>query len=171
MLRIIMVYIAIAIFIFVVNLIRYMKVSYYQMLFNANFANNTPIENYKIQHSIISLLRKAKLNFAKYEIDTISNPLYCDEINNALNWAKGYFHHQYTHCLFWPLHIIEKLTIFLPARKIKNKFISFIFAIIEFFLVYLLGLYLDTTGIGNKILTYLLDFSNHVIAFLRANFH
>ena len=117
---------------------------------------NTPAKNFNINPSVIPLLRKGQVSLQSTNIDVIANEHYKDEFNNAFEMAKGYFKHYALSAPLWFFLAIDSLTIFASVNKIGNKVIKFVFALFQFFVSYLVALYLDTSGIGNKILTFLL---------------
>ena len=64
----------------------------------------------------------------------------------------------------WPLKFFITLSVYRPINsKKRNKLLTFIFGLLESVGIYLLGLFLDTTGIGNKILAFLLYFPEQLI--------
>ena len=142
---------------FIVNFVRLIKCFVYRSVYNNNFKNGTPNNNYIIRHSVISLLNKANTSLQNPSTDIIASKIFIDDFNSAFFNAAGYFLHNMLHSVVWPLIIIKKFIIFIPAAKISNQLFSLAIALIEGFAVYLLGLFLDTTGIGSRILTYLLD--------------
>ena len=169
---IIKLYFFIAFITFAINCFRYIKCAFYHNIYNNNFVNNTPEKNYSIKLSVFYLLKKAEIcNIKPLTLDLISNKSYIEEFNYAFESAKGYFRYYMIHSLLWGKFAIEKLSFFAPARLIKNKLASIIFALAEALAVYLLGLYLDTTGIGNKILTFLLDALNQLSEHLAEILH
>lgn len=158
MLKILISYMSIALVFSLVNLTRYLRCSYLKIAYNMNFDNKESTKNINFSVSAFSLFKKAKLNMIGLNAtDIMTNSIYKDEIINAFDYSKGYFRYKSLHSVFWIFHILENSFLFAPTQKISNRFISVIIAVLESFAVYLLGLYLDTTGIGNKILTFLLD--------------
>ena len=154
---IVLCYLLIAALFFIVNFFRLKKCILYQSLYNDNFKNNTPNNNYTIKHTIISLLNKAHISLKCNVVSLVADRAFTKEFNNAFENAKGYFIHRMLHSPMWIALVAEGLTLFIPAFKIKHKIFACIFALIEAFVVYLFGLFLDTTGIGDKILVHLLD--------------
>ena len=172
MCRLIKYYVFATIVVFAVNLSRYIRCLYYQTTYNLNFKNNTPLKNYNIKQPVFYLFKKAKVcTVTAVDISLIANELYENEINHAFEHSKGYFRYWVFHSPMWLMSVIENLKIFAPARKVKNKIISVLIALIESIFLYFLGLYFDTTGIGSKILAFLLSLptalSEHLERFFR----
>lgn len=155
-------YIPVFLIVFIVNFIRYIRCVYYQAMYNKNLNARTPFKNYSIKHFAYTLLRKGDVEILNSDIDIITNQQYQSDFNNAFENAKGYFKYLMWQSLIWPWLIIKTFKIFAPIRKISNKFSWVILAPLEMFVAYLLGLFLDTTGIGNKILDFLLDFLSRI---------
>lgn len=153
-------YFLIAAIFFIVNFARLIACCIYQSVYNNNFKNDTPDRNYMIRYFVIALFKKANIILQNSTIDTIADRLYKNEFNSAFENAKGYFLYNMIHSVVWFLIIVKKFVIFSPTTKAANKLFSLCVAFIEAIAVYLLGLFLDTTGIGNRILTYLLDLAN-----------
>ena len=152
-------YIIISVFILILNAIHYFQTKY-----NLNFQNNTPNKNYSIKFSTYRLFAKTELNFQTAQsIDIIANSHYRSEFNNAFEHSKGYFSDRLLHSFVWPITFIKKLKIFSIVQKIPNKLISFVIGLFEAFAIYLLGLFLDTTGIGNTILTFLISKVSYLV--------
>ena len=95
-------------------------------------------------------------------IDCIADVSHKHDFINAFESAKGTFIFYIVRSPVWLFIALDKLTIFAPARKTGNFFISLVVAALEIFVAYLVGLYLDTTGIGNKILAHLFFLLNHI---------
>lgn len=156
-------YIVIAICICFVNLTRFVKCLYYKTKYLLNFKNNTPEKNYRIQEPIKRLLKKGNVYMlSSAKIDCIADVYYKDDFINAFESARGTFIFYIIRSPVWLFVALDTLTIFAPARKTGNIFITIVVAVVEIFAAYLVGLYLDTTGIGNKILAHLLAFLNYI---------
>ena len=153
---------AIVIIVFVINLIRYIRCARYQHIYNENFNNNTPLKNFRIKPFLLPLLDKGKVVLLNTNIDVIANKSYIEDFNKAFENAKGHFYYLMCLSLIWPWLVIKTFKMFAPIRKITNKVAWVILAPLEMFLAYLLGIFLDTTGIGDKILKFLLDFLSRI---------
>lgn len=156
MVRFIKFYFGVAIAVFIVNVIRFLRCSMYQNIYNSNFYRNTPTKNFDIKPSVVPLLHKGHVDINTPDISIIADIYYRNDFNNAFDSAKGYFKHYALFSLFWFFLAIESLSMFNAVNKISNKITKSILGILQFFASYLVLLYLDTSGIGSKTLTALL---------------
>ena len=135
--------------------------------------NNQTNKKYKNQNyaiSIESLLKNAKgYNIESRIYNLLSRRDYSDvEMLGALFEAQAVYRHWALHTFTWPATLFRKLNLFNHIFNTRhNFFIKIIMCFLEGFLVYLLGLYLDTTGIGNKILTYITDWALILIGYIQ----
>lgn len=142
--------------VFIINLIRYILCSYYQKVYNLNFKNKTETKNFRIKPFIYPLFKQGDIEILSSKIDIIANRTYIEDFNKAFESAKGVFLHNIFLSFIWPWLAIQTLSMFKPIEKINNKIFKLFIGIFEIFIAYLVGLFLDTTGIGNKILKSLL---------------
>ena len=170
MVRFLKFYFGVALVVLVVNIIRYVRCSMYQNTYNSNFIRNTPSKNFYIQPSIIPLLRRGNVALQNPNINVIADDCYRRDFNNAFESAKGYFRHCAIYAPLWFILAIESLTIFTLANKLRNNFVRIMFGLFQFFANYLVLLYLDTSGIGYKILNVLLAFLTESIERLAVYF-
>ncbi len=157
MIRIIIFYVICSAIWFVVNFNRYIRCAYYQTVYNINLDNNNGNKNYSIKEPVYHLLMKAHILPLSSDIDVIAETCYRSQFNNAFDNAKGYFKHRKNRFLIWIFLLLNSAFARLSISKTGNKIISVILAVLSMFVAYFLGLYLDTTGIGNKILECLLS--------------
>ena len=158
-------YISVAIIFFIINLYRYLRCTYYQIIYNTNHENNNALKNFNIKESVYKLFKKSHILISgRADIGIITDSFQMNDFNNSFYCARAYFRHKMLHAPFWVLSAIEKINIFSLVRKTNNKVASLILSVIEGFLLYLLGLYLDTTGIGNKILSYLSELMQNLMS-------
>lgn len=165
MIKFVLFYIFIALVLFVKNFIHLMHCAYIQTKFVENHNNNSSVKNYEFQNSIISLLHRAKVYVqTNITAKTVSDIYKACVIEDYIVQAKAEYIYRCKHTIFWGYSLIKKLKIFKPIfNHTNNIFISIICCLAEGFAAYLLGLYLDTTGIGNKILTYLTALASTLI--------
>ncbi len=135
------------------------RLAHYHNVYIKNIGNREPTKNTIIASSFAQYLRNAPVC-----VDTldICNPHKTKDCQEAYMWTLSNYFRKVRDAFVWPLRAIEKLKMFAPIRKISNKLSWIILAPLEIFASYLLGLFLDTTGIGNKILMFLLDFLNRI---------
>lgn len=165
MLKFVLFYIFIALVLSIKNFIHLMHCAYVQTKFIENHNNNSSVKNYEIQNSIISLLHRAKVYIqTNITAETVSNICKACVIEDYIVQAKAEYIYRSKHAIFWGYSLIKKLKIFKPIfHHTNNVFISIVCCAAESFAAYLLGLYLDTTGIGNKILAYLTALASTLI--------
>ena len=170
--RIIFIYISTTLLLALKNLINWWRCTYISARMQMNI-DVSPYKNLNYTISIISLLKRLDCYYTKKEISKmIVNPHGMLTIIKHLYEVRGIYYHQIVHSFTWPYRVMRKITVFKPLSDVKNNpIISTILCIGEGFVIYLLGLYLDTTGIGNKILAFLLDFLTEAVEHLAALFH
>lgn len=169
MLKIITAYILIAVFIYTKNKINYLRCNYVINNLIANAKNKKYNNNFNYINSVESLLSGASIYSPVFlDYSKLANGYYLNSIIEHLEQARGIYRHRYIHSLFWGYPFLKKIKIFKPIfNKSTNIIVSIVICLVEGFLVYLLGLYLDTTGIGNKILICLTDFASSLIEHIR----
>ena len=147
MTKLLLIYIAIAIILFTRNKFLYFKCNYLMNSLNTNNA-------YKYMIPINDILQKAHT----YSLEASNPKNYLrqnnfDDIRSSLLIAQGVFYTNYIRSPFWLYYLLSRLSIFKPIqRHIPNKFFSFILYLVEWFVLYLLGVYLDKADIGGKLL-------------------
>ena len=156
MLILFMLYISISLILFIKNLCDMLRCSYIKNKLETNEQSNNSSKNLNYTVSVRSLLKRTGL----YHLSgSYLSGQQSYKICRRLTEARGIYRHRMIHCMFWPLALTSKMHVFRPIHKGKlNIFIKLTFCLIESLAIYLLGLYLDTTGIGNKILDALLGF-------------
>ena len=165
-------YIVVILLITSVNIIRILRCRHIIRKLIRNRYNSTPKKNCNYILSIKELLQKASIP-APSQLTTkgMAEKEIIQNIIDDLLQAAGVYRHRAIHSPLWPIYIIERACVFRPIQKIPNKVLSVILALLEGFALYLLGLFLDTTGIGDKILTFLLEPLTALFARLAAFFH
>lgn len=156
--KIIKLYFFIATLIFVVNFIRFIICCRLKVIYNTNISKNIPDKNYHIKQFVYSIFLKGNTQICDDRLSLIAEKTYQADFNAAFEHSKSVFFRNFILAIVWPYLATEKLTMFSLGKRIENKIVRFIFALFQVFATYLLGLFLDTTGIGNKILNTLLDF-------------
>lgn len=150
MVKIICIYFLISVFIYLKNKYRQLKCNY---VINGIFKSKNISDRYKYILSASFLLSKANI----YRLD-ISNDLKNtpNSVIESLEIARGIYIGRSHRAFLWGYFVLLKIHIFKPIfSHINNKTSAIIICLAEFFFTYLIGLYFDTTGIGNKILTFL----------------
>ena len=68
--------------------------------------------------------------------------------------AMGVYYYRALNSVFWIFtdFLSTKKIIFIPVKLRSNIFFSFLCSLFDWFLLYLVGLFLDTSGIGQRIL-------------------
>lgn len=159
MFKIILFYIAISAIVYIRNKYFYIKCTY---LINSLRENKNNC-NYIIP--VNSILRKANLfTFERANPQRFVNSNYIEDICDCLLIAKGIFHTYCKRSPLWLYYLISNMSIFSLVRKTASSRLCTIFyALVEWFFLYLLGLFLDTSGIGSKILKWLYVALNYLI--------
>ncbi len=157
-------------------LIIYFSISVFNFLKNAyrmvhtNFLRNTYIKNIKEHHSeknyellipIVKVLSKANVYVYNIESELNNNFGISQSFDNS--FMKAFYHYKYLskHSLTWITRIPFPKFKFIHNKKL-NIFLRFLVFAISTIAVYLLGLYLDNSGLGLKALNYLTDFVNNL---------
>ena len=161
------IYLCITAIVFGINFIRFICCLYYKFKYIYHFNINNPRKNFKIKHSVLRLFDKGKVCFVNNAIDLISNNSYQKEFLNAFDSSIGYFRNQMFRSPLWILTFIENLQMYSLFNKKPNKPIAVLCFLLEAFGTYLLGLYLDTSGTGNTILTYLTALGTSLIGHIQ----
>lgn len=158
MIKMLKLYTIVALYKILINLFRFLRCSRLKKIYNKNIHNRTPAKNYSIKHSSVRLFKRSGSHALISTPNNIVTSWNVEKFNAAYDNSIAKFKHNVKTSLLWPYDLVEQLVLFSHAKRIKHKLISFLVALLEAFLVYLLSLYLDTTGIGIKILNILLDF-------------
>lgn len=158
-LKILGIYFGIIVLLWLYYAYRIVRLAHYHNIYVKNIENKELNKNVIIASSFAHYLRDAQVY-----VDTldICNPQKTKDCQEAYMWTLSNYFRKVRDAFAWPMRAIEKLKMFAPIRKISNKLSWIILAPLEIFASYLLGLFLDTTGIGNKILTFLIDFLNRI---------
>lgn len=158
MLKILSFYLFVSVCVLIINLCRYIRCCMLLKKFRKNVTSSMMLENMKIKFSSIRLFRKSRsMHYIIGYKEPFADTWCIRNIERAFENSKCYFLSNACRCLFWFYDMVETASMYAVARKIKNKIFSFIFALLQTVAVYLIGLYLDTTGIGNSILKALLS--------------
>ncbi len=163
MIKIVAVYVLIALLLYIRNKYLYLKCSYLCSCLQLNK------DNYNYIIPVNSIMHKAHLyNPIFSDPQNFANEIFIKDICECLLQARGIFYTFYMRSPLWLFYLIQRLVIFTPITKIvSNKFIASLCSIVESFALYLLGLYLDTTGIGNKTLSLIRGVIYHLINTLK----
>lgn len=166
MMKIIGMYILISILLYLKNKYRHLRCNY---IINTMYDNKNNTDNYKYILAIEILLDKADIYHLNVPKDLQDYP---DTIIDALQIARGIYIGRCYRALLWGYFFLMEIHIFKPIfSRTNNKLIALIFCLVEFFVTYLLGLYLDTTDIGSKILAFLPAALNKLVDALLAFLH
>ena len=155
--KILLFYILVTIFIAIKNCINFARCIYIELKLKDNYSNGKNVNNYYLADSLNSLLCKANVSVvpAKELRDSFSAPKVFDHILRA----RAKYRHRMIHSYCWVINLFSHMRIFsFNITRIENKLLRFIFCIAEWLVLYLVGLFLDTSGIGNKILSHLIAF-------------
>ena len=163
-------YAGIALFLLLKNFIHLLHCDYLHRKFITNHQNGTPEKNYELKNSIADIVNTASVdNFYEINATILANPVYISKIEDYILQAQAEYIYRFKHSIFWGYtNVLKKFKIFSPVFKHTNNiFITLIICFLEMFFAYLLGLYLDTTGIGNKILSALTFWASSLINNIR----
>lgn len=158
-LKILGIYFGVVILLCIYYLFRIIRLVHYRNIYVKNINNRESTKNTIIASSFAHYLNEAPIHISTLDICSLYKTSDCQD---AYIWTLSNYFRKIRAAFAWPWHAIERLKLFAPIRKISNKLAWIILAPLEMFVAYLLGLYLDTTGIGNKILMFLLDFLSHI---------
>lgn len=158
-------YTLIAVIIFVKN-----KFLYYKCNYLINRLRDNKIYEYIIP--INDILRKANIYSNESSIiETYSDRSGINSICNSLLFAKGIFNTRCIRSPMWLYYLVSKLLIFKPIKEhISNKLLSILLYLVEWFFLYLLGVYLDKADIADKLLSWIYEKLNLLIDILLKNF-
>ena len=156
MLKLIYIYLIVTAVIAIINLINIWRCIYISVRMEMNVAKK-PRVNYKYVVPVYNLLDKFYYGYSRSKITSlIDNSYGLRELTNKLAQVRGVFHYKAVHSFAWPLSLVRKFRIFkFITDSSYNIVIKVVLCLLEGFAVYLLSLYLDTSGIGDKILSYL----------------
>lgn len=148
MVKIICIYFFISILLYLKNKYRQLKCNY---VINGIYKSKNISDRYQYILATSFLLSKANIYRLDISDDLKTNP---NSVIESLEIARGIYIGRSHRALLWGYFVLMRIHIFKPIfSQINNKMLAFIICLVEFFFTYLIGLYLDTTGIGNKILT------------------
>lgn len=143
--------------------------------YKCNYIGNRLLEfknNYNYIIPTRSILCKAGFYAASIPNKDFDDRYGVRKIGDLLLQAQGIYHTRKLRSWFWIYYLLSRITVFSSViTHTRNKFVSVFLCLLEGFVIYLLGLYLDRTDIGNKILDYLLSFPKLAVEFLNTYLH
>ena len=159
-LLLLVIYITIAFIILIINLIKKYQCKYFSSKLFSNHMKQKSQKNHDYKESIIDLLDSAGISISGVFVSptSITNGFVINTLCDKLREASGKFHNRAFRCYQWGYKVIKRTLQYSPFQRAEvNYAVRFFIFLLETLLVYLLGLWLDTTGIGNKILNALTD--------------
>lgn len=167
--RIFIFYITVSLIILIKNLVCFCRCNYAYNALRNSLQKSEYKNNVKHSVSVKSLILNANIPCPlSFSVDTFTESYWVEQLLQYVLHASGVYRHRLLHAFFWPSSFIKKINIFrIITDKTNNVFLSILFCVIEAFFVYLLGLYLDTSGIGNKILTFVTGWVSSLIGHIQ----
>ena len=167
--RIFIFYITVSLIILIKNFIYFCRCNYANIALQNNLQKREYDNNLKYSVSVKSLISNANIYCPlSFSVSTFTESYWIEQLLKYVSHASGVYRHRLLHAFFWPSSFIKKINIFrIITDKTNNVFLSILFCIIEAFFVYLLGLYLDTSGIGNKLLTFVTGWVSSLIGHIQ----
>lgn len=167
MLRFILFYLGISAIILLKHSIDFWRCVYIPFMLNYNIVRKKLRRNYNYINSIKSLLSRAYIScdIGKYEKITYN----VDSITERLLQARGIYRDRMLHSPCWGYNVLKKLHIFSPIfERSHGWFVSIILCFAEGLALYLFGLFLDSSGIGKSLLSYLISLGRTIIDSVRS---
>ena len=157
-LKMFIIYAIVTVLVFLKNTYRKYHVNYLRNIYRENLRNNQKDKNYELLIPFTNVFEHAHMSDYRYDLDDyIIKGKYPHNFEDLLN--RAFYHYSYLakHCFSWffriPLPRINSIT-----KHISNKVLQpFVFAF-TVILDYLICLYLDKYGLGEKILNFLVSF-------------
>lgn len=167
--RIFIFYITVSLIILIKNLIYFCRCNYAYIELQDSLQKSEYKNNVNHSVSIKSLISNANIPCPlSFSAEIFTESYWIKQLLKYVSHASGVYRHRLLHAFFWPSSFIKKINIFkIITDKTNNVFLSILFCIIEAFFVYLLGLYLDTSGIGSKILTFVTGWVSSLIGHIQ----
>lgn len=132
--------------------------NYLKNIFIENSYGNRPDKNYSLTIPIKKALLKVGILVDYKEIDDATGDYYkTKQLADKLEKAYGRYKYRMTHCCSWICRIPLPKYIWIQG-KFTRGIVKFIMIILTAFLDYLICLFLDEYGLGEKILNLLTDF-------------
>lgn len=156
--KIVLAYVVITAINFIINGYRMLHTNYLWNTYLVNIKNKTEDKNYELLIPLMHIFKKANVCIdERYIRQGLLS--YNDEskLEEALKISWGYYKYLTKHSCSWFFRIPIPTFKFIKS-KTKNKLIQFISFILSSFIIYLIGLYLDDSGLGLKILNLLSHF-------------
>lgn len=135
--------------------------------YTQNINCNMYEKNLELIIPVRKVLNKAHIFYDGIEYDVKSHYI-SYRLDNAL--IEAFYHYKYLmkHCLTWVTRIPIPKFRFIRNKNL-NLFVRFFVFVISTIVVYLFGLYLDSSGLGLKVLNYLSAFVNNLFCIHQAN--
>lgn len=159
--NLLIIYFLIAIFDFCLNFYRMIHTKILRDKYIKNIRNHCHERNYELLIPISKVLSKANIYVCNLESEIENSFGITCSFDNAL--TKAFYHYKYLmkHCFTWILRIPFPKFKFIHNKRL-NLFIRFLVFSVSTITVYFFGLYLDSSGLGLKILTCLSDSLNRL---------
>lgn len=152
------IYAVVTIIVFLKNTYRKYHINYLRNTYRKNLHSNQPTKNYELLIPFEKAFKHADIYCYQYELEEcIINGYNRNNFENLLE--KAFFHYSYLakHCLSWflriPLPRINKI-----KNRVSNKVLQFLIFVFTALCDYLLCLFLDKYGLGDKVLSLLDSF-------------
>lgn len=164
--KIILIYITVAMFLLCKNF--YLCIKCYYLIYSLE-RDREAVNNYRLIIPIKTILNDANIYCSQlFDLKNFTNYTGVQDIIECIHQAQGIYYNRCKRSFLWLFYLICKIRIFRPIlMHTSNKFFAILACLIEWFVLYLLGLYLDTTGIGSKILQYLLSSLSQLIELVK----
>lgn len=166
MLKFILWYLGISAIIFLKHFIDFWRCMYVAFRLEYNIEEHPSRRNYNYITSVRSLLSRA---YISSDIGKYSQIAYdVDDITDRLFQARGIYRDRMLHSPLWGYNVLKKIHIFSPIfERSHGWFVSTILCLAEGLALYLIGLYLDNSGIGKSLLSYLISLGHSLIDSVR----
>lgn len=166
--RIAIIYFAIAAVIWGVNLVRYLRCKYYHAFYIQNCTNHTMDKNYDVRDSILDLYKKSQIMPMRIaDIEWLSDESFAPYVDKIFKCIEGRFKYRSRGAFAWFFSAIGSFSMFAYARKANSKIISFLLSLLGVIGSYAVGRLCDATGFGDMLDAFSLYLREWVLQLLR----
>lgn len=165
-LTVILIYLLLTLPFFLYSFVQYRKAVRYEKIYLTNWNNEEYEKNAAIQEPVAKLFKAAGARLPQPErMRAFTTSWRLCEYGKAFVYTQTHFKNQMKNSLFWLVFLFERKEN-KPLKPVLRIILAVVSFLLQNFVVYLLGLLLDTTGIGNTIVSALLGQSESELSSL-----
>ena len=165
-LTVILIYLLLTLPLFLYSFVQYRKAVRYEKIYLTNWNNQEYEKNVAIQEPVAKLFKAAGARLPQPErMRAFTTGWRLCEYGKAFVYTQTHFKNQMKNSLFWLVFLFDRKEN-KPLKPVLRVILAVASFLLQNFVVYLLGLLLDTMGIGNTIVNALLGQSESELSSL-----